>query len=913
MTAAPDSPGSGADASAQSAGLFADLADSEAQRLRDLIGVDTQPPEPSVATAHDLARRITERAAARLAEAERTYLPGLRLPAVFAGYAVGSDTTAKLLATLSMLVDLGQTEIGGIEVAPAALTLLDDLDPDATEAFSSYTVAEAVLRLGGLAAVADPDLVVRSIRTPRTIAQVRAGELPPNWVVVVARCLQAEARLTGMEPPELVEFVERAAELFSTSSGWVNDGIGDLTMYDAYTPDMYLFAEPLAERLAEGWRAGLRRVLADLDDLAQPGGAIVWGRSIGALGLSLTVELAALATRPGLSDDAGVWLERARLAAAELDRWFPGGVIAAHQGRAEMFYRGPARRLQMTYDVFDKLLTTAIWLRAGAPVPVEAPGTGWPAADRLVVFAADSGAAAWVYRSRPLAFVLANLRGWSTDYLPSLRAPGLFECPTSGHPCFLPVVRAGDDTLLPADLAVVMDHRPGALDLRHTGWAPAGMTAGADQAIDGTRHATYTVEGRTVRIDERLTFEREAVERIGSLSILVPELADRPLDVEVSGPDATVLRIDTSGVAEWRSFWSEIPAVHQIEIPAAPTIDLTWRVRPQLRVASSILFHGYDRSLYDPLAGRLRARQAPWPGADLVRLTDALADFDVLHVAWPEWWSGTDPARTAAVLDAVHASGVKIVWTMHNLLPHRWKTADAAASYQLWAAAADGVIHHSDWGRAEAQATYAYGDHTLHLVNQHGHWGDRYRGVDRSARAEIERELGWEPCAIRLAVIGTARAEKDLQRVLDAFHAVPRDDLQLVIRLSGDETVPDDPRIHVDRESLPESAFVRRMGAIDALVLPFAPTGMLTTGTAFDAIGAGVPAITSDWGFFDDVFAGADIRYGTSAEDLHRCFAALTPERIEAARQAMAARRPVFDWAPIAGRHLDFLESVAER
>ena len=913
MTAAPDVPASGAAAPAEPAGLFADLAAEEAQRLRDEFGVDTQPPGPPVRTAHDLARRITERAAVRVAEAERSYLRGLRLPGVFAGHAVGSDTTAKLLATLSMLVDLGETEIGGVELAPAARALLDDLDPDATEAFSSYTVGEAVLRLGGLDAVAQPDLVVEATRTPRTIAQVRAGELPPNWVVVVARCLHAEARLTGTEPPELAEFVERAADLFATTSGWVNDGIGDLTMYDAYTPDMYLFAEPLAPVLGDGWHAGLRRVLADLDDLAEPGGAIVWGRSIGALGLSLTVELAALATRPGLSDDPGVWLERARLAAAELDRWFPGGVIAAHQGRAEMFYRGPARRLQMTYDVLDKLLTSAIWLRAVAAEPLAGPGTGWPDADRLVVFAEESGASAWTYRSRPLSFVLANLRGWSTDYLPSLRGPGLFECPTSGHPCFLPVVHVGDDTLVPADLAVAVDHRPRHLDVHHAGWAPAGMTAAADQAIAGDRHATYAVEGRSVVVHERLTFDPAAVDGIRSVSLAVPELADRPLDVTIEGADATVLRIDTSGVAEWRSFWSEIPAVHQIEVPATPSVECTWRVRPQLRVASTILYHGYDRSLYDPLAGRLRVRQAPWPGADLARLVDALQEFDVLHVAWPEWWAGTDPARTSEVLDAVRASGVKVVWTMHNLLPHRWKTTDAAASYQRWAEAADGVIHHSDWGRTEALATYAYGDHTLHLVNHHGHWGDRYRRVDRSARADIERELGWEPCAIRVAVVGSARTEKDLQLVLDAFHAVDRDDVQLVIRLSGDETVPNDPRIHVDRDALPEKAFVRRMGAIDALVLPFAPTGMLTTGTAFDAIGAGIPAITSDWGFFDDVFAGADIRYGTSAEDLRRCFATLTPERIDAARAAMAARRSAFDWAPIAERHLEFLETVAER
>ncbi|GMU78157.1 MAG: hypothetical protein AMXMBFR46_09520 [Acidimicrobiia bacterium] len=909
MTAAPE--GSGP------AGLFAGMAADEAARLRELLGIGDDPPGPPIATAHDLSRRITERAAARLAEAEQSSLRGIRLPRVFAGHAVDSDATAKLIATTSLLVDLGVTQVQGVDLTEATVGLFADLDPDATEAFSSFTVGEAALRLGGLSAVPDPEAVLRATRTPRTVAQVRAGELPPNWVVVVARCLHAEAALTGEEPPELAEFLGRVTDLFATVTGWVNDGIGDLTMYDAYTPDMYLFAEPLASEIGDGWRTGLRRVLSDLDDLVEPGGAVVWGRSIGALGLSLTVELAALAARPGMSDRPGVWLERSRLASAELDRWFPGGVIAAHQGRNEMFYRGPARRLQMTFDVMDKLLTSARWLRDGAPVPLAGPADAWPDVDRLVVFADDTGAAAWTHRSHAVSFVLPNLRGWSTDYLPSLRGSGLFESPTSGHPCFLPVVRVGDDTLVPADLAVAIDHRPGGLDLRHAGWAPPGMTAAAEQAVAGARHATYTVEGRTVRVHDQMTFDAAAVDRIDSVSILVPELTDRPLDVSVEMDGergaVTVLRIDTAGVAEWRSFWSELPVVHQIEVPVAPEIDLTWRVRPQVRVASSILYHGYDASLYGPLAGRCRVGQAPWPGGDLVHLVDRLRGFDVLHMAWPEWWSGTDPTRTAEVLDAVRASGVKVVWTMHNLLPHRWKTEDAAASYQQWALASDGVIHHSEWGRVEALATYEFRPDTLHLVNHHGHWGARFRAVDRGARAAIERELGWEPCAIRLAVIGSAREEKDLQMVIDAFHACARDDLQLVIRIAGHENVPDDPRIHVDHEPLPEKAFVRRMGAIDVLVMPFASRGMLTTGTAFDAIGAGVPAITSSWGFFDDVFAGADIRYGESAEDLRRCLDALTPERVEAARLATVARRTEFDWAPIADRHLAFLEAVTDR
>ena len=872
------------------------------------------PPGTPIETAHDLARRITDFVAARVAEAERSYLHGLVLPKVFAGHVVGSDTTAKLLATLSLLRELGVTEINGVDSGEAAFELLDEVDPSATEAFSSYTVGEAVLRLGGLARARNADLVVTATRTPDTIERVRAGALPPNWVVVVARCLRAEAALTGEEPRELGEFLERTCELFATTTGWVNDGIGDLTMYDAYTPDMYLFAEPLAGAIGEAWGRGLRNVLADLDDLAQPGGAIVWGRSIGALGLSLTVELAGLAARDGLSEQPGVWLERARQAGDELDRWLQGGVIAAHQGRNEMFYRGPARRLQMTFDVLDKLLTAASWLRGGAPVPVAASADAWPRADRLVAFEPSGTAAAWALRSRAVSFVLPIMRGWSTDYLPSLRGPGLFECPTSGHACFLPTVHVGEDALVPADLAVELDHGTGWLRIDHAGWAPAGATATDEGALGGARRATYRVEGRSVRVDERIELDPAAVGRVHSMSLLVPEIAQRRLTVTVEGADATVDAIDTSGVAEWRSFWSEITTVHQIEIPVQPVVDFTWHVRPHLRVAVGFLFGtGYDHTLYAPLANRLHARQAQWPGKRTESLAESLADVDILHIAWPEWWTGVDPTHTRAVLDVVRASGVKLVWTMHNLVPHMFKHEDAVACYQLWAEAADGVIHHSNWGRAEALATYDYGSDTLHTVIPHGHWGARYDAAESRSREEIERAYGWEPCAIRLAVIGSARDEKDLQLVLDAFHACHRDDLQLVVRIAGDEMIPEDTRISIDREPVAKEAFVERMAAIDALILPFAPHGMLTTGTAFDAIGAGLAPVTSNWGFFDEVFAGHDIRYGETVEDLRRCLDSLTRAQIDTARASTSSLRPAFEWDDIATRHLEFLEALSDR
>src|SRR6185312_9409644 len=112
-----------------------------------------------------------------------------------------------------------------------------------------------------------------------------------------------------------------------------------------------------------------------------------------------------------------------------------------------------------------------------------------------------------------------------------------------------------------------------------------------------------------------------------------------------------------------------------------------------------------------------------------------LRNVDLLHLAWPERWSGVDTAGTAQVIDAVRAAGVKIVWTQHNLMPHRRKDATGFASYALWANAADLVIHHSEYGQRVALATHTYGPHTRHVVIPHGAWTERYdhhRSISRT-------------------------------------------------------------------------------------------------------------------------------------------------------------------------------------
>src|SRR5690606_14688390 len=110
------------------------------------------------------------------------------------------------------------------------------------------------------------------------------------------------------------------------------------------------------------WQDGLRRALDLVATVgARDGSAVAWGRSVGDLSAALTLELAALALADGHDPDRGaLWLRRAADAALTVMAGFdPDGVSTAHRHRSQDGYRGPARRLQLTFDLLGKVAWAA--------------------------------------------------------------------------------------------------------------------------------------------------------------------------------------------------------------------------------------------------------------------------------------------------------------------------------------------------------------------------------------------------------------------------------------------------------------------------------------------------------------------------------------------------------------------------
>jgi hypothetical protein len=864
---------------------------------------------------------------ADLGDAEAGVAPGLVLPATLGGHRVDADAHADLVFTLGLLREAGVARVGDLVVDDVLRDRLAATDPDRTHTFFSYRIAETAARLGGLDAL-DPatrDVVVAAADSSEWIPLLDQGVLPRNYAVVLARCELARAALGLDVDPAVVDgLVERVAALLGEHpDGWLDDSNTGRGQVDMYTVDAYLFAEPFAGRLGEVWDRGLASAARLVAAVASPGGAALpWGRSIGALAVCHSAELSALLLRRGATGaggaagggveaDAERWWALARAAADGAGRWFDGGLVVAHKRRAPFRYRGPFRRLQMTLDCLGKLVAAALDLRrAGAePDPAPAPAAAFPTGDEWLGF--GDGLGVWARRDPRLSFALPVVGGPGADYAPAPRHPGTFDVPTDQPlACFVPLAWRGGTRYAPGGPAAAVAHRPGGLDLDHDGFSsPSAPLGDAPEFLPGRRRARYRVEGRTLVVDEDLAF---ADRPPGALALLVPEAPGRPLHVTAEGPAGTrVTTVDVDGLAEWRSVDGELRAVHQVELAPAEAVRVRWTVTPKLRVVSTAAHHWYHQCLYAPLADRVDVRPVPYhllddPG----RLAGALRGADVLHLHWPEWLTGPSARRAGRVAAAVADAGIPVVWTQHNLAPHA--APDDAELYRPWAGLAAGVIHHSEWGREAILGRYEFAPGARHVVIPHGHWGPLMGERAEGDRARSEAELGLAPCALRIGLVGAPRPGKDTQLLLDGFHAARRPDAQLLVLCLDGEAVPDDPRITaLPYAEVPRDEYDRRLAAIDVLALPLVGGTYLTTGQAADAVGAGIPALTSPWPYLAEVLGGLAIPYGRTAADLAATIDGLDDAALAGARAHVAERRAALDWGPAAEATWALLDAVA--
>ncbi len=862
------------------------------------------------------------------------YLPSLRIPRYFAGHRIDTAFAVDLMVMLTYFDDETFAGRSALEVIAA---VIKQIDAQPVNTFVCYRLGETIAHYGtwddNAILRSLPDEQIRALRSaldPSYIYQPHddsIGGHPNNYWCVLLRGLSAMKRLGLIDDPTLLNIAtERSRQLLLRNpQGYFDDDRNGGGAYDIYSADVLLFVEPLWDILGRdkilsvaGKHVGL------LEQLAMPNGACInWGRSIGALSICLTIELASMAIHQKIGTDASRLLALARRAFEQFrDHWMQDDLISAHRNRMTFGYRGPHRLLQMTADCLYKLAYAAQSLSAVTTPLAPCPsGELYPDRDELIRFD-DQNAGVWMYRKNRIEFQLPFVGGRAgTDYVPSLRAPELFENPVDS-PMLVGVPRVLCDNIeytlgnRPSSLSHSANSATARYDKLVTVTQPNKDPAATP--LNGSGIAKWTVEGDAIAIQFDLQFDRQPQ----AIHLEFSE-ATVPLNVKFasSAPFDTSI-VPVQGQPQQRSFWNEIRQIHQIEIaPDATSIQLSARIVPAVRVAHIPADHDYNRALYDamPAPGVLEYRHNnASAGHQIETLLAHIAEQEIFHIGWPEHLlsraNKTDAeiddqmARFVGELDRLP---VKIVWTMHNRRPHGWDGDRGIALYRLWAPVVDCCLHHSRWGEKVMCEQYPFRADCRHEYLPHGAWVKQMRTP--LSRDELLKKYKVGDAAIRFGVFGRYQPEKQIELIAKAFSEAARDDQQLLISAwKPDTQLPDDPRIiKIPRADwLTRDSIAEHVAMADCLVAAQTGDTYLTSGVVGDSFAAGIGLIAPDWTFYREIAPDCSIYHDNSVDGLTQVLRDITSEQIAAMNHSAAAKRSEYDFENLAPKLMQIFRSL---
>jgi hypothetical protein len=302
-----------------------------------------------------------------------------------------------------------------------------------------------------------------------------------------------------------------------------------------------------------------------------------------------------------------------------------------------------------------------------------------------------------------------------------------------------------------------------------------------------------------------------------------------------------------------------------------------------------------------------------------------VGDAEIFHVGWPEHLLAIPPQTSQQEADEAHLRfikelqrrGVKIVWTMHNRRPHNlnnWPAERADRIYRAWAAAVDGVSHHSRVGRDSMLADLPFKAGAVHAVIPHGHFA-RQLAIPQS-RTELEAQFNIKPCAMRFGVLGRWQQEKQIEMMIQAFREAGRADQQLIVTAHNEQTPrPQDDRIiFLSRPVwMSRAEIAQHVNLCDVLISAHSGPRYLTSGIQADALGVGATMLVPEWPFFREVLGDSVFYHDNTLAGLRDLLKRLDVAEIERAKAAVRKLAPTQDWSASAKLTLDLYRAVLAR
>lgn len=280
---------------------------------------------------------------------------------------------------------------------------------------------------------------------------------------------------------------------------------------------------------------------------------------------------------------------------------------------------------------------------------------------------------------------------------------------------------------------------------------------------------------------------------------------------------------------------------------------------------------------------------------------------DVVHVhALPPL--RLQPVRLARLvrfcqrLRQLQRSGVRIVWTVHNLTEHEsaYPWLDRLLSRSLYRRA-DAVIVHSPAARAALESQWRVRRSDVSIIH-HGHFIDCYPSA--VGRADARRQLGVSENAILFLFLGNIRPYKGVRRLVQQFKQMATPATRLIIAGETHSSLNAEIEREIDGcgtimfrpEFVADDQIQHYMAAADAVVFPY--TKALTSGALILAMSFGRACIAPRMGALGDTLdeAGGFLYNPDDESGLRRALCAARDSHHSLARMGAHNRVRAASW-----------------
>ncbi len=294
---------------------------------------------------------------------------------------------------------------------------------------------------------------------------------------------------------------------------------------------------------------------------------------------------------------------------------------------------------------------------------------------------------------------------------------------------------------------------------------------------------------------------------------------------------------------------------------------------------------------------------------------------DILHFHWTSYqYSGTSLISTSLNLlkfivkvKQAKQRGYKIVWTMHNFLPHETNGIILHYLERLWMAhQADVIIVHAEKGK-EILAKQLFRKKNVYVI-PHGNYINFFTKTPKLAAKQI---LGVSINKPLLLYFGYIRPYKGVLDLLQVFHELPK--LNVDLFLVGNATSSmqkeiqkfgqNDPRIKTNLRYVADEELALYLSAADIVVLPY--HAVLGSGALMTALSLGCPVIAPSIGAFAEfIDEGCGFLYPSGKKGLRTALQKIPNMDLERMSEKALERAEQYPWEGMVQQIADLYRSL---